>query len=1144
MNQQPPTLPLQSQPVLPTLPLGLLIVNGILRLYDQFPRCYEDIYQMTLQLPEIAAMGFNAVWINPIQETGKRKHTLTQDPLNKGITNPVYSGSLYAIKDTEKIDDAFTTDKQHNTQQDPHDILALRNYTKAARELGLTPIFDLVLNQVALDAEVYNKHKEWFIPPKWNVYLRSETDVSKIDLSKIKGDSILFLGRDEKKSAYFVKNMGKDGNRLITTNTNELTIVNVDLPNNYNQILKSGDQDLINRDEINGNLLTQIIVDATEQVGLPPNRSIHFGPFCCDFDFNNSRVKSQIMAFLKEEIRKYIVDYGFMGVRIDAAKHLPIDVQNEIYAYINELCIKRHNVQPVIYAEVIASAGELKHLSRDMQGLGITHIMNSLFHERFTNDYRQVDSDGKGFWEKGPKGGNDVLYGLGLLRQIVHGVALNVLGGTVGYPGTHDFASLYDAALSDHARSFVEKQNDYVFPIPNFKVLMDAKILELRQIPHEQQVAILKEKLAAIAITSDAGWYLLSGDEFGHSGRKWVFDFYNPCEQGKYSFENHWGSQFDLRPFIKGINNILASLPAPDPAFWVQHIVLNSKPDLMIAVRHNGRGFDKTAELIIINLSDKQLNLSIEDVLEISQLVSMRADDSSEKIKAYDCVRNALKERKIFCLGNIKLQNLNPRMNVVIADTSFSSPPLFNSYLQIAERNPQNPIVHFNLGNAAFAMGNTDLATRAFLNSFELLKKDFPKNIKQIFELAASLTSVNCHEQALVCYKHLVHIDSHNPSAHYYLGQTALIIGASDLARTELQESYKLFLLNPPQIPQSFYLLADALYKCNLPKESSECYKVAVNLFPNDPTAHYHVGVEYSINNQAELAQKEFKNSFDLLQKFPPKTPKYFYMLAEQFSKCGLNAKGFDCYMAAANIFPNDPIAHYHAGVEHLINNQPELAQKEFKNSFDLFQKFVPQTPEYFYMLAEQFSKCGLNANAFDCYTAAVKIFPNDPNTHFNYGQAALQINNRQFAQHAFLTSYNLFINNPQSGVEQLYKLAGALNHVGCLSQALGCYKRIVDLNMYNPVAHYNLGVAALALEQKDLARQALMHSLELFKTNPPPDTRPLKALESAFKRMGLEEKAIECMQQIKRVDAHQNVQQPPKVPENPQVQTIKKGFP
>jgi glycosidase len=99
-------------PTTAIIPFLGLPANGILRIYNQFPRCYIDINQMTLQLPSIAAMGFNVVWINPIQETGKLKHPLKQDPLGKGKNTPYYRGSLYATRDIEKIDDDFSIDKK------------------------------------------------------------------------------------------------------------------------------------------------------------------------------------------------------------------------------------------------------------------------------------------------------------------------------------------------------------------------------------------------------------------------------------------------------------------------------------------------------------------------------------------------------------------------------------------------------------------------------------------------------------------------------------------------------------------------------------------------------------------------------------------------------------------------------------------------------------------------------------------------------------------------------------------------------------------------------------------------------------------------------------------------------------------------
>lgn len=548
-----------------------LPANGILRIYNQFPRCYTDINQMTLQLPYIAAMGFNVVWINPIQETGKEKHPLAQKhaDLKEDINSYSYSGSLYATRDYEKIDDDFSTDKKGNKKNNIHDIEALRNYAKTAKHYGLTPIFDLVLNQVAIDAEIYKQHPDWFHVP-----------------------------------------------------------------------------------------------------------SDHFGDFCCDFKYKNrtiigknpyngrdkyayskedSTVCDQVKKFIKGEIYKYIVGYGFLGVRVDAAKHLPWDIQKEIYDYIRQLCSNYHGVKPIIYAEII---GGIEKVSKTMQGLGITHVMNTLFLERFTQDYREVDekNDGKGFWEKGPQGGNDVLLGLWLLRQIVHGKQTGALGGTISFSGSHDYESLYQAALLDQAKSRVEKKWSYQLTIPRYYDELDAALKNINKESLEQQEVYLKEKIAAMAFTSDAGWYLLSGDEFGHPNKKWVFDFYNPTDNGKLTFKEQWGGRFNLCSFIASVNEILAALPPPNVNYWVQHVVHPDKKELMIVIRHNTGGYDKPAQLIITNLSNKEIALGYSDIVTIAKKASFREYENELVQKAKQCVMDAILTGNIFCLGKFKFE--------------------------------------------------------------------------------------------------------------------------------------------------------------------------------------------------------------------------------------------------------------------------------------------------------------------------------------------------------------------------------------------------------------------------------------------------------------------------------------------------------
>ena len=59
-----------------------------LRIYNLFPTLAGSIADWTAELPRIAAMGFNAVYVNPFHYPG-------------------FSGSLYAVKDYYKLNPRF-----------------------------------------------------------------------------------------------------------------------------------------------------------------------------------------------------------------------------------------------------------------------------------------------------------------------------------------------------------------------------------------------------------------------------------------------------------------------------------------------------------------------------------------------------------------------------------------------------------------------------------------------------------------------------------------------------------------------------------------------------------------------------------------------------------------------------------------------------------------------------------------------------------------------------------------------------------------------------------------------------------------------------------------------------------------------------
>ncbi len=112
-------------------------MSGPLILYNLFPRLVGSFDRWDTHLARAQALGFNAVYVNPIHLTG-------------------LSGSLYAVKDHRRIDPAFLPSGQTDG------LAALRPVLVQAQQLGLRPILDLVVNHTAIDAVLTQSHPQWF----------------------------------------------------------------------------------------------------------------------------------------------------------------------------------------------------------------------------------------------------------------------------------------------------------------------------------------------------------------------------------------------------------------------------------------------------------------------------------------------------------------------------------------------------------------------------------------------------------------------------------------------------------------------------------------------------------------------------------------------------------------------------------------------------------------------------------------------------------------------------------------------------------------------------------------------------------------------------------------------------------------------
>ncbi len=107
-------------------------------IYNLFPRLAGPFSRWDAHLERAAAMGFNWVFINPIQECG-------------------YSGSMYAIKDHRRIDGRYLNpaSKLSGDHQ-------FKNILSHAHRLGLNVMLDLVINHTAFDSVLVAAHPDWY----------------------------------------------------------------------------------------------------------------------------------------------------------------------------------------------------------------------------------------------------------------------------------------------------------------------------------------------------------------------------------------------------------------------------------------------------------------------------------------------------------------------------------------------------------------------------------------------------------------------------------------------------------------------------------------------------------------------------------------------------------------------------------------------------------------------------------------------------------------------------------------------------------------------------------------------------------------------------------------------------------------------
>jgi len=109
-----------------------------MRIYNLFPLLAGPFNDWRPHLVRAAEMGFDWVFVNPIQKPGR-------------------SGSLYSIRDYFQINPAFCA----RGSKSPED--QVRFVVGQAERLGLGMMIDLVINHCAYDSALLEQHPDWFV---------------------------------------------------------------------------------------------------------------------------------------------------------------------------------------------------------------------------------------------------------------------------------------------------------------------------------------------------------------------------------------------------------------------------------------------------------------------------------------------------------------------------------------------------------------------------------------------------------------------------------------------------------------------------------------------------------------------------------------------------------------------------------------------------------------------------------------------------------------------------------------------------------------------------------------------------------------------------------------------------------------------
>ena len=254
--------------------------------------------------------------------------------------------------------------------------------------------------------------------------------------------------------------------------------------------------------------------------------------------------------------------------------------------------------------------------------------------------------------------------------------------------------------------------------------------------------------------------------------------------------------------------------------------------------------------------------------------------------------------------------------------------------------------------------------------------------------------------------------------------------------------------------------------------EAVKCYQEAAELYPNNDTLLFQIGLAYGYLGKNEEALINFQKAIEL-------NPGYDSAYAN-IGVALLNLKKYDeaiaAFQNAIRINPNDENYFVHLGSIFGNTGKP-------KDALINFQKAVKLNPEYdwaYFLMGLALSDLEQYKEAIDACQNAARINPNDENYFVHLGSLFGNTGKLEDALINFQKAVEL---NPENG-EAYYGLGFTFSKLEQNKEAIEAFSKAVEIEPNNDEAYFGLGLMFSKLEQNKEAIEAFRKVVEINPKN------------------------------------------------------------